>query len=160
VIELRRPNDSDIDAIARIYIDSWNHGFGDLLGYRTHSRERRDRWRGDLDDPALMWTVADLNGDVVGFSGVGPCRDPVDPVLGELQTIAVDPPSWRSGVGRALMDDALRHLRLRYDSAILWTVTGYERGHAFYRAMGWSPLGWLRADGTETAFEYRLHERT
>lgn len=105
----------------------------------------------------MIWTVAEMDGDVVGFSGVGPSRDPVDPSLGELQTIAVDPQSWRRGVGRALMDDAIGRLRLAYDSAILWTVTGYQRGHAFYGAMGWTPLGWSRADGTETAFEHRLH---
>ena len=158
MIELRKPTDSDVDALARIYIDSWNRGFGDLMGYRTHSRERRDRWRKDIHDPAVTWTVAEMDGAVVGFCGVGPSRDPVDPALGELQTIAVDPPSWRRGVGRVLMEDALSFLRLAYDSAILWTVTGYQRGHAFYGAMGWTPLGWLRADGTETAFEHRLHE--
>jgi GNAT superfamily N-acetyltransferase len=158
VIGLRRPTDSDVDALARIYIDSWNRGFGDLMGYRTHSRERRDRWQQEIHDPAVTWMVAEIGGDVVGFCGVGPSRDPVDPALGELQTIAVDPPSWRRGVGRVLMKDALGCLRLAYDSAILWTVAGYQRGHAFYGALGWTPLGWLRADGTETAFEHRLHE--
>jgi hypothetical protein len=57
------------------------------------------------------------------------------------------------------MDEALDCLRLAYDSAILWTVTGYQRGQAFYGSMGWTPLGWLRAQGTETAFEHRLHEQ-
>ena len=150
--------ESDIDTVARIYVDSWNLGFGDLAGYRTNSRDRRDRWGQDINDPSVIWTVAEMNDEVVGLSGVGASRDPVDPALGELQSIAVDPPSWRSGVGRTLMTDALRRLGLHYDSAILWTVTGYERGHAFYRAMGWTALGWLRADGTETAFEHRLHK--
>jgi L-amino acid N-acyltransferase YncA len=93
VIELRRSTDSDADAVARIYVDSWNRGFGELIGYRTNSTDRRDRWRHEINDPALIWTVAEMDGDVVGFSGVGPSRDPVDPALGELQTIAVDPPS-------------------------------------------------------------------
>lgn len=154
---MRRASGSDVDAVARIYIDSWNLGFGDLMGRCTDSPERRDRWRQDLDDSTMVWTVAERSGQVAGFSGVGPSRDPVDPALGELQTIAVDPPSWRRGVGRALMDEALRHLRRSYESAILWTVTGYERGHAFSRATGWTPLGWRRADGAETAFEHRLH---
>ena len=37
MIKLRRPSDSDIDALARIDIDSWNHGFGELIGHSAKS---------------------------------------------------------------------------------------------------------------------------
>ena len=52
------------------------------------------------------------------------------------------------------MNHALESLRVRekYSTAILWTVVDYERGHAFYRATGWKPLGKSRAEGTEVAF--------
>ena len=153
---VRSACESDADDIARIYIDSWNHGFGHLTRYRSMTPERVERWRRDLRDPTVTWTVAEIDGVMVGFAGVGPCRDPIDETVGELETIAVDPSAWRRGIGRLLMEDALDRLRSTYSSAVLWTVADYERGHAFYRALGWVPLGWRRADGAEVAFGRQL----
>ena len=96
--------------------------------------------------------MATIDGEVVGFVGVCASRDPVDPQLGELETIAVDPVHWRRRVGRALMAHAENQLRQRWAQAILWTPAGYARGHAFYLAMGWRPLSQERRAGTEVAF--------
>ncbi len=156
MVTIRSAHESDVEEIARIYIDSWNEGFGHLTHYRSMTPERVERWRRDLRDPTVTWSVAEVDGAIVGFTGVGPCRDPTDASLGELQTIAVDPPWWRCGFGRLLMEDALDRLRTSYSSAVLWTVADYERGHAFYRALGWVPLGRHRAGGTEVAFGLRL----
>ena len=49
-------------------------------------------------------------GSFVGVAGIGPSRDLVDPQIGELDTIAVDPPDWRKGIGKALISLALKHL--------------------------------------------------
>ena len=156
MIELRPPTTADVDDIARIYIDSWNDGYGHLLGVREHSAERRDRWAADLSDASVTWTVAELDGVVAGFCGVGASRDPVRAGLGELQTIAVDSPFWRRGVGSALMATALDQLRSDFESAVLWTPSGYDRGHAFYGATGWSALGRTRDDARQTAFAHDL----
>jgi N-acetylglutamate synthase-like GNAT family acetyltransferase len=91
MVELRDAVADDAPGVARIYIDSWNQGFGHLMGVRELTPERVARWRDDLMSPTAEWTVAELDGQVVGFVGVGPSRDPIDPTLGELNTIAVDP---------------------------------------------------------------------
>ena len=89
-------------------------------------------------------------GSIAGFVGIGPSRDPVDARLGELDTIAVDPSHWRIGIGKALMSVASRYLIVAgYDEAIVWTVEGYERGIAFYEAMGWSRDGGVRDEGRQ-----------
>ena len=152
VIALRDAQPFDAPVIARIYIESWNQGFGHLLGIRELTPERIARWREDLTSDIMSWTVAEVDNVIVGFAGVGPSRDPVDLALGELDTIAVDPAHWREGVGRALMDAALDALRCAWSQAILWTPANYDRGHAFYRATGWVPLGRARASGREVAF--------
>jgi N-acetylglutamate synthase-like GNAT family acetyltransferase len=152
MVELRPAESRDAEEVARIYIRSWNEGFGHLLGVRELTRETVDRWRNDLVVGPAQFTVAEIDGSMVGLVGVGPSRDPVDPVLGELDTIAVDPPNWRMGVGRRLMEHALGALRRSWVKAILWTPAEYERGHAFYTATGWVPLGLTRNDGTEVAF--------
>jgi ribosomal protein S18 acetylase RimI-like enzyme len=156
MVTLRPAVAEDADSIDRIYAASWNEGFGHLLGSRARTPERRERWRADLADASLGWVVAEDDTGVVGFVGTGACRDPVEPGLGELHTIAVDPCCWRQGVGRRLMDTALRRLHDDHRFAVLWTVAGYERGRSFYEATGWFPLGWERADGTEVAFGHAL----
>ena len=78
---------TDVEAIARIYVESANVGFGDLDPKRVLDSERVERWRSDLAAPLpYRWWVATRNGVIVGFAGIGPSRDPIDPDLGELDT--------------------------------------------------------------------------
>lgn len=152
VIDLRPAVRDDAEHLVQIYIDSWNAGFGHLLGVREISPGLVDRWRDDLSEGRVQWTVAEVNAISVGFVGVGPSRDPIDPDMGELDTIAVDPSRWRASIGRILMEHAVGALADTWPKAILWTPANYERGHRFYEATGWTPLGWSRRDGTEVAF--------
>ena len=149
----------DADAVARIYIESWNDGLGDLVGMRMFDSEVIARWVRDLGAGRPRWWVAERKDEIVGFVGVGPSRDPIQSGLGELDTIAVAPSRWRTGVGRSLMAVALDALAENFRAAILWTVAGYERGHRFYQAMGWNPDGGTRAEGREVSFRHHLEGR-
>lgn len=157
---IRSATADDAEAITRIYIESWNAGFGELLSSadRTVTPELTERWRRDLAQPAPhRWWVAEHAGRTIGFVGIGPSRDPVDPQLGEIDTIAVDPHHWRAGIGKALISLALRHLAADgYCEAILWTVEGYERGIAFYEAMEWRRDGGVRDCGRQVRFRHKL----
>ena len=112
----------DTEAVARIYIDAWNAGCGELMSQadRTVTPDLTAHWSHDLTQPLPhRWWVAEHRGSIVGFAGIGPSRDPVDPEIGELDSIAVDPPYWRKGIGKALISLALQHL----------VSDGYRRGH-------------------------------
>ncbi|MEM9565629.1 MAG: GNAT family N-acetyltransferase [Actinomycetota bacterium] len=159
-VTLRPATVADAEAVAAIYVSSWNAGFGHLLGDREPSGDDVDRWRNDLASTTTAWTVAESAGVIAGFIGVGPSRDPVDVELGEIDTIAVSPSMWRRGIGRALMTRGIEQVRARWPRAILWTPDGYERGHAFYRAMGWHRLGSTRASGTQVAFGWMTAPRS
>ena len=64
--------------------------------------------------------------------------------LGELDTIAVDPLHWRTGIGTALMSVALRHLAADgYNEAIVWTVEGISEWNCFLRGL-WVAPRWRR----------------
>jgi ribosomal protein S18 acetylase RimI-like enzyme len=157
VISLRDATADDAEQVARIYVDSWNAGFAGHLPPRELSQREVARWREDLADAPVRWRVAVDSGGVVGFAGTGPCRDPVDPRLGELDTIAVSPDCWRRGVGRALMDDALDALRAApFGAAVLWTLADYARGDAFYRSAGWRPDGRSRDSGRQISYRHPL----
>ena len=157
---VRSTTPADIDEIVRIYIDSWNAGFGKLLSPddRTVTPGLVERWKHDLTLPVpYRWWVAERQDSIVGFVGICPSRDPVDPRLGEVDSIAVDPPHCRTGIGRALMTLALRRLASDgYREAIVWTVESYERGIAFYEAMGWHRDGGVRDEGIQVRFRQNL----
>ncbi len=156
-LTIRTPTVADGPDVARIYVESWNEGFGHLLGRRELTNTEVTRWAAGLVDGRARWFLAADEDATVGFAGVCPSRDPVDPGLGELDTIAVDPAHWRTGVGRTLMEAAVDSLREDgYARAILWTPDRYGRGHAFYERMGWERTGAARAEGRHVAFELNL----
>ena len=157
-LRIRAAERKDAAEVARIYVDSWNLGFGDLMPRREVDPELVARWEKDIVAPMPhRWWVAESGGVIVGFAGIGPSRDPVDPELGELDTIAVDPSKWLRGVGRALMTIAVAYLvRDGYREAVLWTLAGYERGRIFYEKTGWLLDPNIRSEGRQVCYRYRL----
>ena len=157
-LAIRAARAADAVEVARIYIDSWNAGFGDLMPHRTVTQELVARWQADLVKPERhRWWVAELDGAIVGFAGIGPSRDPVDPQLGELDTIAVEPSHWRSGIGQRLMSTAIEHLIADgYREAVVWTLANYPRGQRFYAATGWSLDGGTRDQGRQVRYRRSL----
>ncbi len=156
VVRNARPDDAE--AVATIYVDSWNAGFGYLMGKKEFDSGLIGRWCTTLSGalPARWW-VALQEGAIYGFVGIGSCRDPIDASLGEVDTIAVDPNHWRIGVGQVLMRRALEYLTLDgYREARLWTPAEYTRGAAFYEAMGWSLNGAVRDEGRQLSYSHQL----
>ena len=150
-LTIRRADVRDACDITRVYVESWNEGFAGLAPARRPTEELLARWEHDLALPLPhRWWLAEVDGRVAGFAGIGPSRDPIDPQLGELDTIAVEPASWRRGIGRGLMDVSVQHLAGDgYTAAVLWTFARYQRGLAFYRAMGWNADGGTRDAGRQ-----------
>jgi len=159
-ILVRSATGDDAEDVARIYVDSWNSGFRGLMPYRSLTPDLIDRWREDLNRPLPhRWWVAERAGSIIGLVGIGPSRDPVDPTLGELDTIAVEPTHWRRGIGRTLMSTALCYLKADgYSAAILWTLANYELGQRFYEATGWCPDGGVRDEGRQVRYRHDLHD--
>jgi ribosomal protein S18 acetylase RimI-like enzyme len=152
-LHLREATPADAEGVARVYVESWNEGLADLMPPRVLNPEQVARWSRDLDAGPVRWWVAESGGSVVGFVGTGPSRDPIDPDLGELDTIAVAPSAWRRGVGRRLMDAALDELRGGgYGQGILWTLADNEQVRTFYEATGWRSSGEVRDSGRQIAF--------
>ena len=101
--------------------------------------ERR-RWEKDTH----RLTVAERDGELAGFSYVGPSETPG---AVELYAIHVDPDLVGTGVGRELMVDALRQLaELGGDRAVLWVLEANDRARAFYERGGWAADGATRVD--------------
>jgi N-acetylglutamate synthase-like GNAT family acetyltransferase len=109
LIFIREARADDLKAIVRIYIESWNAGFTTLMPTRTITTDVMAQWTRDLAKPVPQrWWVAETDEAVVGFTGICPSRDPIDPAIGEVDTIAVDPLQWRAGIWAQTHDDRVR----------------------------------------------------
>src|SRR6266508_3040865 len=157
-LKIRPAGPGDVDAIVRIYVDSWNAGFGPRMPAIEADAARIGRWRKALaKSSSTRWWLAERGAEIVGFVGIGPSRDPVDPSLGEIDTIAVDPRAWRTGVGKALMSVAFEGLRSAgYHSAVLWTLSDYPQAESFYVATGWRLNGAMRRDVQQVRYDHEL----
>lgn len=146
----------DAQAMVRIYVDSWNAGFGKRMPMIVADDDRVARWRRDLGpETPTRWWIVEQAGRPLGFVGIGPSRDPIDPALGELDTIAVAPDSWGRGVGSALMETALTSLReAGYGKAILWTLRDYPLAESFYQRHGWRLSGHSRQGGDQVRYDH------
>jgi RimJ/RimL family protein N-acetyltransferase len=129
---IRPGTPDDAEATARLHLESWRAAYtltGPSLEQRLDQHRRF---------PASF--VAELDGDIVGFVGVGPSRDA--DAEGELYTIYVAPDRWGTGVGRELIRAGEERLReLGYHTVVLWMLEGNARAQRFYESAGWSADG-------------------
>ncbi len=147
-VTVRRATEADARAIAAIHVATWRAAYAAILpvGFpaRLSVQQREAGWRTGLREPAprvASW-VAEADGRVVGFATTGPTRDADVEGFGELYTMYVEPRSWGSGAGSALMERALDGLReAGFESAMLWVFADNPRGRAFYERWGWAPDG-------------------
>lgn len=141
---------TDAHALAVIHVETWRAAYTGLIPDAVLAalsvEERETGWKSRLerpDSPDHHTFVAVLEGRVVGFASIGPCRD-ADRRNddGELYALYLDHTTWGRGIGRALFAHAIASLRARGRSAVvLWVLEGNTRARRFYEAAG------MRADG-------------
>jgi RimJ/RimL family protein N-acetyltransferase len=132
---IRPATAADAEATARVHVESWAAAYT-LAGPTPEQRlEQHRRF------PASF--VAEIDGEIVGFVGVGPSRD--GDAEGELFTIYVHPDHWRGGVGRELIRAGEARMReLGYRSVVLWVLDGNDRAQRFDESEGWAADGECR----------------
>jgi ribosomal protein S18 acetylase RimI-like enzyme len=136
---IRPGTPEDAGVTARIHVDSWATAYtlnGPSFEQRLDSHRRAP--------PSL---VAEVDGRIAGFVGVGRGRDP--DADGELYVIYVDPAHWGRGVGRELIRAGEERMReLGYRHVVLWVLDDNPRARRFYEAAGW------RTDGERRPIEF------
>jgi GNAT superfamily N-acetyltransferase len=133
-------------------VRSWQVGYRGLLPADSLAGLRPEdfsqRYTFEDPDPTQPGTLVAVKDDsIVGFATTGPCRDDDTQSCGELMALYVDPPSWGSGTGRALIAAAREALLDQgFTQAVLWVLAGNTRAERFYRHDGWSHDGVRRHD--------------
>ena len=148
MVNVRPAGPDDAEGITRIHLIGWERGYADLmpadyLARRTAGQPARLAQRREHLETAQGrdQTLVAVDGvDVLGFTNFGPDRD--DPAIGEVYAIYVDPDRLSTGIGQALMNEAVTRLRARGLAPVrLWVLAGNARGLAFYERYGFRPDG-------------------
>ena len=99
--------------------------------------------------------MARVESAAVGMIRFGPDAD--DPSRGHVFSLYVDPAAAGAGIGRALLEQAVRELAGRgFRTATLWVFAANARALRFYRAGGWEPTGETRVEPEWRAPELQL----
>ncbi len=148
-MQLRRARSEDARAIAEVHVRSWKAAFPGLLPQdyldALGPEDRLGQWQEALVSspwPAVL--VAEQEGTIVGFVAMAPSRDTDADraVVGEIQTIYLDPPAWGGGVGLALLRAAEVELATAgFVSATLWVLATNAKARRFYERHGWATDG-------------------
>lgn len=141
-IRIRKANIGDANGIARVNIDTWRttyHGIlpDEFLSNLSYERSRRNWETTSLSDSHYAVYVAeDETKHIVGFASCGPIRDN-DPVYtGELYALYVLQRTQRRGVGKQLMQAAVRDLAGRGFNWVIAWVLADNPSRRFYEKLG------------------------
>jgi ribosomal protein S18 acetylase RimI-like enzyme len=137
---IRALGPGDVEPVVELSLRAWEPVFDSLrdalgtgLFERMHPDWRQDQRRAVEEacaDEQLTVSVAEVDGDVVGFTAI---RTDADSRLGEIYMIAVDPDHQRRGIGASLTRAALEQLT-EAGMTMAMVETGGDPGHAPARA--------------------------
>ncbi|MPN18569.1 hypothetical protein SDC9_165929 [bioreactor metagenome] len=148
-LTIRPAEPADAGRVAEIHIDSWEAAYAEILpesAIAKASTRRPAMWleklSAEMDDETIYLAV--LDGETVGFSGLGKCRDEdVPPETGEIRGFYLHPDYWRRGIGSRLLKYSLEELKKRsFRKVVLWVLENNTPARKFYERNG------LSFDGT------------
>jgi GNAT superfamily N-acetyltransferase len=159
MITVRRASSDDLELAAVAYVAGWQQGFRDMFSAAVFARDdfvidRCSEVRGALLDEDTTISVVELDGRVVGFTGVStidatPCLDDV----------WVHPNAWGSGVATALIsatEDEFRNVGVTRMTT--WVPEDSPRARRLFDKSGWTPTGEIEALGVYPEEPNRLFE--
>lgn len=146
---IREAKQTDVEAIAALHLASWSAAYRGIVPDEFLSsvtfESRIRRWGQALDpavSPSTETIVAAEAEAILGLCSFGPRRTPASETVGEIYALHVRPDVKRRGVGKLLLDHALRRLALRGClSSVLWVLRDNANARRFYEAQGWAFTG-------------------
>lgn len=164
---LREAVPSDAQKIAEVHIKTWQSAYFGLIPddylQSLDVDQRARNWAKILESSIAdsQTIVAEIDGVIVGFMGIGPNREPSESGLGEVYTVYVDPNYQGHGVGSNLMEKGIQILKDQgFRGAVLWVLDKNMRTRTWYESRGWKSNGKsktdMRANFELVEFEYVL----
>ena len=139
LVRMAQPGDGA--GVAEVRVVSWRAAYRGLMPDEILNRMKPDgdRWEEAIAShaPRTSLLVADDDGQIMGFSLLGPDRDGAEDT-GEIVAIYLRPEVWDRGYGWALMEHSVVALREHgFRRAVLWVLESNERARRFYETAAW-----------------------
>ncbi len=137
-----KPMETEEELLGKAYVHwrSWHEAYEGLVPASYLDRLTLEK----CEQTARRWPdnlLTAKDGErVVGFAGYGTSRDEDLPETGEVFAIYVLGEYWGKGVGKMLMDAALKKLE-QYGAVAVWVLKGNARAIRFYEKCGFLPDG-------------------
>jgi GNAT superfamily N-acetyltransferase len=137
MLEIRQVKTDDISSLARVHVQSWHETYTGLMpqsvldGITAQAREAQ--WIRTLGSPAMQVFLAELNGEVVGFTSFDP-RATED--FAELFTLYVLKSHHGQGIGKKLWETVLEFLEIQNIKKLVLWVLENNPTRGFYEHLG------------------------
>ena len=137
-----KPMETEEELLGKAYVHwrSWHEAYAGLVPASYLDQLTLEK----CEQTARRWPdnllVAKDGERVVGFVGYGTSRDEDLPGAGDVFAIYVLGEYWGTGVGKTLMDAALKKLE-QYGAVAVWVLKGNARAIRFYEKCGFLPDG-------------------
>ncbi|MDR5784259.1 GNAT family N-acetyltransferase [Caballeronia sp. LZ065] len=143
---------ADAAEIARIHVNAWQVAYRSIFPAEflaSLSVPRRQALWSELiarGMPRVM--LAQRNDVTLGWIAWGASRDyDKNRTDAEIEAVYIDPPHWRQGAGRMLIEEAVNAAASEgYRQMTLWALEENARGLRFYKALGFTLDGVFRTE--------------
>lgn len=154
---------ADVLSVARVHLRSALRGYEAIFpddAPKPTEDDLRSEWAERIASGSDLERtfVARAATEVLGVVRAGP--DPLEPSVGHLSSLYVEPAAWGLGIGTLLYAAAVDHLRSgQFPSATLWVLERNTRARSWHERLGWIPTGSTAAvypPGCVVDIQYRL----
>jgi len=145
-MQIRPATSGDAQSIADVHVQTWQHAYSEILPAEFLANlsiaRRQSMWAESIEKNVPHVLVVEVEGQVVGFSAVGPCRDKGSTEdTYELWAIYLSPQYWSKGIGLQLWLASRRLAIERGASCLsLWVIAKNSRAINFYRSVGFEVM--------------------
>jgi GNAT superfamily N-acetyltransferase len=154
-VVVRPVRDVDAEELGRVQAACWHETYDHLVSEaaltRLSPKRMAELWVHYAGlGPAYSHVAVLVDGEIVGFAGAGPSRDPELPGVRELHFIYLRAEFQGQGLGQRLFDAVIQP-----GPAFLWVASDNPRAHRFYERNGFRLDG---AEHTEPFLGEQIHE--
>lgn len=135
----------DAKRIAQVHVSGWQHAYLKLMpaeylaSLSATLPQREAYWIRAIEGKETDVLVAEVEGEVIGWLSLGPCRDEYMPeaASGEVMAIYILAEYWSKGIGTQLWQAGFKRLLDQgYRRITLWVLSDNERAIRFYKRLG------------------------